>query len=202
MIKEAYPLQWPSGWQRARSPKRSQFADHSIDAATSTLLDEIRRLNHMHNRYGKPDCIISTDLKLRNDGLPYSGQRQPQDQGVAVYFKFNNQDIVIACDNYTRIQDNIYAIAKTIEAMRAITRYGASDLLQRAFTGFQALPAGPAQRNWWEILFCQEDSPADSVKSYWRQLAKKYHPDNPDTGDEAKFKEVQFAWERCPHYQK
>lgn len=196
MIKDAYPLQWPAGWKRNRNPKRSQFADHSIDAATNALLEEVRRLNNMRSSWTKPDCIISTDLKLRQDGLPYSGQRQPADQGVAVYFKFNKQDIVIACDNYTRIQDNIYAIAKTIEAMRAIERYGASDLLQRAFTGFQALPAGPAQRSWWEVLYLKEDARIEDIKSHYRQLAKEYHPDIPG-GSKEKFHELQFAYEQA-----
>jgi curved DNA-binding protein CbpA len=33
-----------------------------------------------------------------------------------------------------------------------------------------------------------------AAKASWRRLVKKYHPDNP-TGDEAKFREVQSAWD-------
>ena len=51
------------------------------------------------------------------------------------------------------------AISKTIEAMRAIERHGASQLLERAVAGFSALPPGqdgaPApepERPWWEVL--------------------------------------------------
>jgi DnaJ-like protein len=209
MIKEAYPLTWPAGWKRATEIIRSKFGKKraegwgmnslSIDQATRFTLDEIKRLvGHSLSE----DTIISTNLKLRNDGLPYSGQRQPADQGVAIYFTMKlegNQakQMVIACDQYDRIQDNIYAVGKTIEAMRAIERYGASDLLQRAFTGFQALPAGPAQRNWWDILLCKEDSSIETIKANYKSLAKEFHPDNQVTGNTGKFQEIQFAYEQA-----
>jgi len=37
--------------------------------------------------------------------------------------------------------------------------------------------------------------PSDIVASY-RKLAKKYHPDNLETGDESKFKKVTAAYEK------
>ncbi len=195
MIKEAYPLQWPVGWKRNSNPKRSQFGSRSIDASTRSLIGEVKRLNGIRHNWENVDCIISTDLKLRQDGLPYSSQRQPDDKGVAAYFKFKKQDIVIACDSYDSIQDNIYAIGKTIEAMRAIERYGASDLLQRAFTGFQALPS-PSQGNWWEVLECKEDDDADTVTYHYRRLAKKLHPDVPG-GSKEKFQELKFVYDQA-----
>lgn len=35
----------------------------------------------------------------------------------------------------------------------------------------------------------------NNIKLRYRQLARVYHPDNSDTGDAKKFKEVQEAWE-------
>ena len=40
---------------------------------------------------------------------------------------------------------------------------------------------------------------ADAKKAY-RALSKKYHPDTPITGDEAKFKEVDEAWKQIDKY--
>ncbi|MFH1972784.1 MAG: DnaJ domain-containing protein [archaeon] len=35
----------------------------------------------------------------------------------------------------------------------------------------------------------------DEVKQAHRKLARKYHPDNPETGDMARFKKVQHSYE-------
>src|SRR5271156_1980913 len=66
-------------WQpRPRYAASSRFGERTIDRATSKLLGEI-------NLLGGESVIISTNMKLRRDGLPYSNQPQPQDKGMAVY---------------------------------------------------------------------------------------------------------------------
>jgi hypothetical protein len=124
--------------------------------------------------------ILSSDLELRRDGLPYANQREPADKGVAVYFEWKGQQRVFACDRWDRIKDNIRALEKTIEAIRGIERWGASDMLERAFTGFTALPAPGAKRHWREVLAI--DLPlyavkADGIEAAFRRLSKKHHPD-------------------------
>jgi cytochrome c5 len=47
---------------------------------------------------------------------------------------------VIACDSYSTVRANMRAVGATVEALRAIQRHGATSLLERAFTGFAALP--------------------------------------------------------------
>jgi hypothetical protein len=49
----------------------------------------------------------------------------------------------------TRAADNLAAIAATLEAMRAIDRHGGATILNRAFTGFTALP--PPADCWKEL---------------------------------------------------
>lgn len=194
---QSFPLQWPVSWQRTKNPKRSRFGSSqnkpSIAYASDIILAELKRLTG-----SSEDIIISSNLKYKNNGVPYSGQKEPTDQGVAVYFMMEKEQIVIACDSFDKIGCNLYAIGKTIEAMRSIDRWGCSELLKRAFTGFKALPM-PAQQNWWEVLKCSEASDVVIVKSCYRQLVKKYHPDNQDTGNVQLFQEVQFAWDNCPH---
>ena len=52
------------------------------DEAVRRVRDELRRLGASDD-----DCVISSDLKLRLDGLPRSDQGQPRDPGVAVYWR-------------------------------------------------------------------------------------------------------------------
>ncbi len=194
---KASPLHWPVGWPRTKRPTRSRFGDYykkpTIFNASNTILDEIRRLGG-----GTP--IISTDLRLRQDGLPYSSQRQPEDQGAAVYFTYKGDQMVIACDNFDLIGCNLWAISKTIEAMRGIDRWGCSELLNRAFTGFKALPeqASPSNiRDWWDILQVSPEADPTIIKSAYRTLARVYHPDNQETGDTNKFKELKTAFDQA-----
>ncbi len=49
-------------------------------------------------------------------------------------------------------------------------------------------------RSYYEILGVDKNATDAEIKSAFRKLAKKYHPDNKETGDEAKFKECGEAY--------
>jgi hypothetical protein len=51
-------------------------------------------------------------------------------------------DYVIACDKFRQANWNITAISHTIRSLRQMERDGTSRLLERALTGFAALPEG------------------------------------------------------------
>lgn len=190
-----YPLTWPQGWKRTNLQEHSRFArktgqcsrrDITINEATSFVLGELDRMN-----VGDWNVIISTNLKLRNDGLPYSGQKDPDDNGVSVWWKDGGKQLVIAIDKYTRAADNLYAIGKTIEAMRGIERWGSGEILERTFTGFTALP-NPAAINWRDVLNYQGSDPVE-CKSCYRIAIKNAHPDNGGNNEQAA--RVNAAWE-------
>lgn len=166
-MTEAYPLQWPLGKRRVPYPARSKFGERSIDAATRILREELRRL-------GGSGMVLSTNLRLRNDGLPYSNQAQPRDAGVAVYFSYKKTPMCFACDRWDRIQDNIYAVAMTIEALRGIERWGSGSMVEQAFTGFVALPP-PEQPH--QILGVKPDATGEEIDEAFREKAKAAHPD-------------------------
>jgi hypothetical protein len=186
----AYPLQWPAGWPRATSRKRAKFGTgervHSqyggswiskksltISEATRRVMTELRALGVRDGR-----SIISANLELRNDGLPRSGQREPADPGVAVYWQRGGEpQKVMAIDLYDRVADNLAAVAATLNAMRAIERHGGAQILERAFTGFDALPAPGAAPHWSEVLKCARDASAADIDRAWRAAAKAAHPD-------------------------
>ncbi len=51
------------------------------------------------------------------------------------------------------------------------------------------------KRDFYEVLGINKSASKDEIKSAYRKLVRKYHPDNKETGDEAKFKEVQEAYD-------
>jgi len=185
-----YPLAWPDGWRRTSPSERKhglfgkrdkrrtegenpheyyEFKEVSISEGTQRVVRALEMLN-VH------EGIISTNLKLRLDGLPRSDQAAPSDPGVAVYWTNKNHQHVMAIDRYDRVADNLAAIAATLEAMRAIDRHGGAQILERAFTGFEALPA-PAD---WRRVFCLKGDAIPSkeaLASTYRALARKRHPD-------------------------
>jgi hypothetical protein len=168
-MAEAYPLYWPYGWKRTTYREDSRFKT-GFGAARIALSAEIDRM-------GGSSVIISTNVPLRNDGMPRASSPEPKDAGVAVYFKYKKRDMVFACDKYRYTRDNIYAIAKTIEALRGIERWGASDMMERAFTGFVGLPE-KASQPWREILDLPQDATVAEIETSFRTLAKVNHPDN------------------------
>jgi len=209
----SFPLCWPTGWKRAKTRKRADFGkDKRMRDATGnatwkireqlSVADAVDRLLATLRRMGVPDynVIISTNVQVRLDGRPYSNQRDPQDPGVAVYWRKGTvkERKCMAVDQYDRVADNIAAVAATLEAMRAIDRYGGAEILERAFLGFQALPPPmSAGRPWQDVLgLTPEQRQAKNVRAIaedrFRELAHKYHPDH-SGGDAERFSEISEA---------
>lgn len=190
----ASPLTWPAGWPRteARRRERARFGtkkrnnwgysalqEKTINESVEYTLDQLRIMG-----VDRKDVIVSTDLKLRLDGLPYSNQRDPDDTGAAVYWRDRDgNDRVMAIDKYDRIADNLYAIGKTLEALRGIERWGGGQILDRAFSGFTALPspemAGGVDP--YELLGITPDDPIEVRREAYRKARSKAHPDKGGT---------------------
>lgn len=184
----AYPLSWPVGWQRTSNPRRSAYGDRSLAAARESVQREVRL-------FGGRDLIISSNLELRLDGLPRSGQRQPLDKGVAIYFKYKSNPVSFACDKWASVEDNLWAVSLTLSAIRQIERSGASEMLDRAFAGFAALPA-PGEtsgESWWRTLGVMPTATMDEIKAAYRGKVKVHHPDA--GGDPLEFQSIQSAYD-------
>lgn len=181
----AYPLSWPVMWPRTSSYQRKNaaFADRSLAKARDFVLDELRLLKARNP-------IISTNIILRQDGLPRSGQKGPADPGVAVYFVLNGKAKVLACDKWYTVEDNLWAIGKHIESLRGQQRWGVGTVDQ-AFTGYDALPAPKSA--WWVVLGVSQDADEEIVKSAYRSKVKQHHPDT--GGSDEEFMIIQSAWD-------
>lgn len=60
-----------------------------------------------------------------------------------------------------------------------------------------------AKRDYYEVLGLQKGASQDEIRRAYRQLAKKYHPDvNKEPGAEAKFKEINEAYDTLSDEQK
>jgi hypothetical protein len=211
MSESAYPLQWPASWARTKyrvegrfgnrawvpgengTRRRGQLKDITVSTAVDRLMDELRKLDADWER-----AVLSTNMLLRMDGLPRSGQSEPADPGAAVYFTLGKQRLVLACDKWTRVADNIAAIAAHIGALRGQQRWGVGSV-EQAFLGYQALPppGGHAKREWWQVLGFEEKPTREVAEAMYRRLAKEYHPDNPTTGNAAMMAEVNAAMDEC-----
>lgn len=197
---EAYPLTWPGGWRRTPTHERAYgrfskktYVDRGYDSQGNrvsrisnekiSIAEGTQRVIKVLEQMGfNTSVIISSNLELRNDRLPRSGQREPNDPGVSVFWGNGQAARCIAVDQYVRVADNLGAIAATLEAMRAIERHGGAAILNRAFTGFTALPA-PEQP--WQVLGLENSRPTrEQVEDAHRRLAMKHHPDRGGKGDE------------------
>ncbi|MDB6080165.1 MAG: molecular chaperone DnaJ [Akkermansiaceae bacterium] len=149
MSIDAFPLCWPEGWPRHRGAREHGYFQGTPGQVTEELIAEIDRLvlgKESRTHTFRESIIISTDIPLRKDGFPRADGRPPLDPGVAVYFERNGKQQCFACDKYDRVWKNMRAIQRTIEALRGIERWGSSEMLDRAFTGFAALPAPGAKK--------------------------------------------------------
>lgn len=195
-----FPLSFPASQPRTPHHARRHAAFTKRGGGFSygstrkhTIAESARELEAEIKRMGGKDLIISTNIKVKANGLPYSAQRNPDDPGVAVYFKWNKRDVVFACDKWLAVEDNLWAIVKHIEALRGQERWGVGSLDQ-AFAGYMALP-DPENKQWFEELNLQPTATIDEIKTAYRTLAKRYHPDNLETGDAYMFDRIKKAYD-------
>jgi hypothetical protein len=177
-----FPLTWPVGWKRTPADRRvrSKFSSYkqplTVIKATSLLQSELGRLGVPFDEW-----TLSTNVELRMDGFPRSDRGDPRDPGAAVYFRMRagGKPKVFACDKWDRVADNVAAIAKHIECLRAVDRYGVGEM-EQVLAGYTALP--PSAVDWRSVFqFGPDETPR------WSEVERRYkagmvvaHPDRPD----------------------
>jgi hypothetical protein len=195
-----YPLEWPIGWKRTdpRQRQRAEFrrtVNDVVDGqvkkrgvAVSVIVATGRLERQLELLGVKGDMTLSTNVSLRLDGRPRSDE-EPRDPGAAIYFSFKGKATVLACDKWTRVADNIAAIAAHIDALRRVDRYGVGTI-EQALAGYKALPADTAAD--WRAAFgftAGARVTVDELTARYRMMAKDRHPAD-KTGDDG----AAMAW--------
>lgn len=191
MARSPYPLSWPENVPRSRW--RDQSAFDKKRGFTVARDGVYKQLDMMHANH----VVITSNLPLRSTGVPYSsGPGQIADPGIAVWWVKKGTEHAIACDRWQTCVENMRAIEKTLDAIRGIARWGTAEMVDRAFAGFAALPAGSGTeygvapvreppKTWREIFGVNIEPwaslPPDDllaiVKARHREKLKECHPD-------------------------
>lgn len=174
-----YPLHWPDGHPRVEKWRRqSGNFKRSLAQARDELLHQLGLL-------GAKYVVISSNV----GGI---SSKAPEDPGVAVYFDLDQVQHVIPCDKWTRVENNLNALAKTVEAMRGIERWGSGGMMKRAFSAFKALPA---KRTWRDVLEVPRDTTLENARTLYLLKAKDAHPDH--GGSHERMAELNAAMEQA-----
>jgi len=202
--------QWPRGHERTPVEERTQSRFDSSYRKTMELLERELRM------IGAASVVLQLDIhegSIRQDGLPYANARVgAEDSGVVLSFDLDDQHLMYPCDTYQSWQDNLRAIALTLQNLRAVDRYGVSKSGEQ-YVGWRALPAdvdrAMSREEAATILVrtagVSEEDRVDAIESLskigiypdlrwiYRKAAANAHPDA--GGTTAAFRRVQKARE-------
>lgn len=109
---------WPGA--PTSDPERSRF-DSSLRSTCTLLARELRMV-------GAREITLEMDVQpsmIRNDGLPYANAKVRREGLILTFRTRHGHTPSFAADQYTTWQDNLRAIALTLEALRAVERWGA-----------------------------------------------------------------------------
>ena len=173
MTEQAYPLSWPDGWPRTPYGRRgpSRFGKNLGAREIEKLQNKLRLLDTRN-------VVISSNVPLRQDGLPYASQagKRCDDPGVAVYFTLKGKALSMARDRYHTPWENIRSLILAINAIRSIERHGGSTMMERAFAGFAAIAPPDWKKPWREVFGLKPDWRGD-IGALYREKARNRHPD-------------------------
>lgn len=191
-------------WLRPdRERKTSQF--DATWTKTLTLLG--KEIAHLGGR----DIVIEVDVReqdIRLDGGLRANARAESPAVVVAFDTTKHGPMLYRADRYgdrwsnrPGWQENVRAVALTLESLRAVDRYGATETGQQ-YAGFKALPAGrampashmtrtEADELLWEVsgLGRDKDWP---VEGRYRRARAVAHPDRND-GDRSVWDKVEQA---------
>lgn len=193
MSAEAFPLYWPEGWPRHRGARDSdsRFAGRAYGLGMGRARDQL--LSEL-NLLGAKNVVVSSNVALRLDGLPYADQRRLDDPGVAVYFTLKDRPLVMANDRFISVAGNFRSLALAISAMRQLERHGGGTMMERAFSGFAAITPPDWKKPWREVFGVKPEWKGD-VTTLYREKAKLRHPDT--GGSDTLMAELNVAYDEA-----
>ena len=178
---------WPG--EPTQERRRSQFKS-TYSKTVQLLMRELDLLDAEH-------VLIQLDAdpsQFRLNGMPRADARA-RGPGIILTFESMRGPLSYPCDTFDRWQDNLRAIALSLQALRAVDRYGVTKRGEQ-YTGSRRLTyRGDSQFENPEqaaeylsglrfVQFHATELLADSeaVETAWKRSKVKYHPDVAETG--------------------
>jgi hypothetical protein len=159
-------------------------------------LNTLDMLEHELGKLRAHDIVIQIEdpegIKgIRNDGSYriVSKSHYPNKAGVILTFESPKGSISMPCDRYDDWQDNLRAIALSLEALRPVDRYGVTrgNEQYRGWAQIEPPSNGMDREKALEVIASILGAPRDAVDAnpaaFVREARIRYHPDS--TTDEA-----------------
>lgn len=158
-----FPLCWPDSIPRWSKSREAGSFKTTLPRALDNVETSLRRFGSLS---GKPvtEVTISSNVTL--------GAYKPSDPGVAVWFKWDGEQICIPVDRYSSVEANVQAIHHVLEARNTELRHGTLALVRATMKGFQALPVPKSWRATLGIPPTETVTPG-TLGSYYREAAKR-----------------------------
>ncbi len=197
-------FQWPGAFTKERksSPFRAGYTD------TLTLLEN--ELFHLD----ATNTFLQVAMRpedFRKDGAPRADAKPFQHPGIILMFRTKQGTLTFPCDTYTDWKANLRAIALSLEALRAVNRYGVTRRNEQ-YRGWTALEAPKPEPSGGPFASAEDAAhyivkasklnisameivvSSSDLQRVYREAAKHMHPDA--GGSEAEFKKLQSARDR------
>ena len=120
--------------------KRGAVTGSPFRATYVQTLDRLEaELKHLSAR----DIVIQAGFdrdQIRNDGWPYGGASPRRHAGVILSFQTPRGPLSFPCYRYSVWQSNLRAIALSLEALRAVDRYGVTQRAEQ-YAGWAQIEA-------------------------------------------------------------
>jgi hypothetical protein len=166
---------------------------------SKTLQDLERELKHLDARQV---TIQAGFRQVRNDGWPYAAAR-PEHPACVLQFESRRRTLIFKASRFSTFEANLRSITLTLEALRAVDRYGVVEGEQ--YAGFKQIGDGqarpvavsPLEAAAW-VSSVSGGSPTTSIlhnpyvrDEAYRKAARRLHPDNKETGNHEQFVKLQ-----------
>jgi len=178
-------------WPGERTKKRKDATFRATYPQTLDLLESELKWIGAHDTVIQVEGLTRDDI--RNDGWPRSGNwtNGYGGPGVILSCESSKGPISMPCDRFGDWQDNLRAIAKSLEALRMVDRYGVTrgNEQYRGWAQIAAPTNGKMSREEAaffiaSILSAHQENVLAQPASYIRQAQQKYHPDRVGTESE------------------
>ncbi|QIG59059.1 DnaJ-like chaperonin [Microbacterium phage RubyRalph] len=187
-------------WPGAMTPRRRVSPFRANLSSTLTLLRrELRELGAENIEM----LIAIPPGAFRLDGRPYANAK-PEHPGIILSFDVKAGHLSYPSDAFTTWQDNLRAVALSLDALRKVDRYGVTKHGEqyRGFLAIEAVPSG----EWASTALAREfietyisglgvTTKLGDIAFQLKQAKRLSHPDLP-SGDPETFRKVMSAEKR------